>query len=97
MGVLELIDNLDVVELDVEVLVDALEDALELNVVLEFDRDLVVDEGLEEATTPRQLEFPYRSKAPGDQGNGGFVQRRLAYLKKSMVLVVQVGEMQGRE
>lgn len=49
MGVLELIDNLDVVELDVEVLVDALEDALELNVVLEFDRDLVVDEGLEEA------------------------------------------------
>lgn len=94
MGVLELIDNLDVVELDVEVLVDALEDALELNVVLEFDRDLVVDEGLEEATTPRQLEFPYRSKAPGDQGNGGFVQRWLAYLKKSMVLV---GEMQGRE
>lgn len=97
MGVLELIDNLDVVELDIEVLVDALEDALELNVVLEFDRDLVVDEGLEEATTPRQLKFPYCSKAPGDQGNGGFVQRRLAYLKKSIVLVVQVGEMQGRE
>lgn len=49
MGVLELLDNLDVVELDVEVLVHALEDALELDVVLELDRDLVVDEGLEEA------------------------------------------------
>jgi hypothetical protein len=49
VGVLELLDNLDVVELDVEVLVHALEDALELDVVLELDRDLVVDEGLEEA------------------------------------------------
>lgn len=49
MGVLELLDNLDIVELDVEVLVHALEDALELDVVLELDRDLVVDEGLEEA------------------------------------------------
>jgi hypothetical protein len=49
VGVLELLDNLDVVELDVEILVHALEDALELDVVLELDRDLVVDEGLEEA------------------------------------------------
>lgn len=49
MRVLELLDDLDVVELDVEVLVDALEDAADLDVVLELDRDLVVDEGLEEA------------------------------------------------
>lgn len=47
MGVLELLDNLDIVKLDVEVLVHTLEDALELDVVLELDRDLVVDEGLE--------------------------------------------------
>ena len=78
MGVLELIDNLDVVELDVEVLVDALEDALELNVVLELDGDLVVDESLEEATTPRQLEVPYRSQALSDHGNSGFAGRGTA-------------------
>lgn len=47
--VLELLDDLDVVELDVEELVDALEHAADLNVVLELDRDLVVDEGFEEA------------------------------------------------
>lgn len=49
MGVLELLDDLDVVELDIEVLVDALEDAADLDVVFELDRDLVVDEGFEEA------------------------------------------------
>lgn len=49
MGVLDLLKNLDVVELDVEVLVDALEDTADLDVILELDRDLVVDEGFEEA------------------------------------------------
>ena len=49
MRVLELLDDLDVVELDIEVLVDALEDAADLDVVFELDRDLVVDEGFEEA------------------------------------------------
>lgn len=48
MRVFDLLDNLDVVELDIEVLVNALEGSLELNVVLELDGDLVVDEGLEE-------------------------------------------------
>lgn len=49
MRILELLHDLDVVELDVEVLVDALEHAADLYVVLELDRDLVVDEGFEEA------------------------------------------------
>lgn len=49
MGVLELLDDGDVVELDVEILVDALQRASELDVVFELDRDLVVDEGFEEA------------------------------------------------
>ena len=49
MRVLDLLEHLDVVELDVEVLVDALEDAADLDVVFELDRDLVVDEGFEEA------------------------------------------------
>lgn len=49
VGVLELLEHLDVVELDVEVLVDALEDAADLDVVLELDRDLVVNERLKEA------------------------------------------------
>lgn len=49
MRVLELIDNLYVVELNVEILIDALEGASDLDVVLELDRHLVVDERLEEA------------------------------------------------
>ena len=56
MRVLDLLHDLDVVELDVEVLVDALEDAADLDVVFELDCDLVVDEGLEEA----------------EEGGGGF-------------------------
>lgn len=53
MRILELLDHRDVVELDVEVLVDALEDAADLDVVFELDRDLMVDERFEEA-----LEIP---------------------------------------
>lgn len=49
MGVLELLDDGDVVELDVEELVDALEGAADRDVILELDRDFVVDERLEEA------------------------------------------------
>lgn len=49
MRVLELLDNLNVVELDVEVLIHALEGSLELNIVLELHGDLVVDESLKEA------------------------------------------------
>ena len=55
MRVLELLEDLDVVELDVEVLVDALEDAADLDVVLELDGDLVVDEGFEEAVVVSML------------------------------------------
>lgn len=47
--VLELLDDGDVVELDVEILVHALERAAKLDVVLELHRDLLVDERLEEA------------------------------------------------
>lgn len=49
MRILELLHNLDIIQLDVEVLIDALERAADLNVVLELDSDLVVDERLEEA------------------------------------------------
>ena len=49
MRILELLDHRDVVELDVEVLVDALKDAADLDVVFELDRDLMVDECFEEA------------------------------------------------
>lgn len=47
--ILELLDDGDVVELDVEELVDALQRAADRDVVLELDRDFVVDEGFEEA------------------------------------------------
>jgi hypothetical protein len=49
MRVLDLLQNLNIVELDVEVLVDALEDTTDLDIILELDRDLVVDEGFEKA------------------------------------------------
>jgi hypothetical protein len=49
MRVLDFLQNLNVVELDVEVLVDTLEDTTDLDIILELDRDLVVDEGFEEA------------------------------------------------
>jgi hypothetical protein len=43
MRILDLLDNADVFQLDVKILVDALERATDLDVVLEFDCDLVVD------------------------------------------------------
>lgn len=49
VGVPQLLVDRDVVELDVEVLVDRLEGARHLDVVLELDGDGLVDEGLEEA------------------------------------------------
>ena len=49
MWILQLLDDLDVVKLDVEVLVDALEGAPDEDIVLELHRDSGVDEGLEEA------------------------------------------------
>ena len=45
--VLELLEDLDIIKLDVEVLVDALQGPPDLDVILELDGDLVVDEGLE--------------------------------------------------
>lgn len=49
VGVAQLLVDRDVVELDVEVLVDRLERARHLDVVLKLDGDGLVDEGLEEA------------------------------------------------
>lgn len=49
MGVLEFLHDLDIVELDVKVLVNTLKDTTELDIVLELDRDLMVDEGLKKA------------------------------------------------
>lgn len=57
MGIFQLVDHGNVVKLDVEILVYALERAAQLDVVLEFDGDLVVDEGLEEAVRPCQFRY----------------------------------------
>lgn len=48
MGILELLNHRDLIKLDVEILIDALQNAADLDVILEFDRDLVVDECFEE-------------------------------------------------
>lgn len=50
MRILELLYYLDVIELDVEVLVHAFQNALELDVVFELYGDFMVDERLEETT-----------------------------------------------
>jgi hypothetical protein len=50
MRVLELFHDGDIVELDVEVLVDAFESSADLNIVLQLDSDLMINERLEEAT-----------------------------------------------
>lgn len=49
MGILDIVDDADVVELNVEILIDALERSADLDVILELNCDLVVDERLEEA------------------------------------------------
>ncbi|CAG8953797.1 hypothetical protein HYFRA_00006689 [Hymenoscyphus fraxineus] len=62
MGILQFLHYLYVVEFDVEVLVDGLQHALDLDVVLELDGDFMVYQGLEEAIygkwTPRNLSEP---------------------------------------
>lgn len=48
MRVLDLFDNLYIIQLNIEVLIHALQRASDLYVVLELDRHLVVNERLEE-------------------------------------------------
>ena len=51
MRVLDLLNDLNVVQLDVKVLVNALQRPANLNVVLKFNRNLMVDEGFEKTGT----------------------------------------------
>lgn len=53
MRVLHLLDNGNIIQLDVEVLIHALQRATHGNVILELHRHLVVDESLEEAVGSR--------------------------------------------
>jgi len=68
--ILELVEDGNVIELDVEVLVDALEDAADLDVVLELDRDLLVDEGFKEAareSTSECVSHPWLGEGGGQR------------------------------
>lgn len=49
MWVFQVLNHLDFIELNIEVLIDRLEDTADLDIVLEFDSDFVVHQGLEEA------------------------------------------------
>lgn len=60
MRVLDLLDDADVLQLDVEILVDTLERATDLNVIFEFDRDLMVDEGFEEAVSSWSVQSSFQ-------------------------------------
>lgn len=101
MRVLELFDDGNIVELDVEVLIYALERAAEADVVFELDGDLMVDEGFEEAAGW----LASITDTIFGVINGALLVRlgsRLLYLKKSMAGLVQMklvetsGEIGGR-
>ena len=49
MRILELLHHLNIIKLNVQVLIDALEYTFELYVVFELHSDFVVNEGFEEA------------------------------------------------
>lgn len=55
MWVLEFLNDGNVVKLDVEVLVYALERAAQLDIILEFHGDLVVYQGFEEASASKLI------------------------------------------
>jgi hypothetical protein len=86
MRILQLLNDGDVVKLDVEVLVDALERAAELDVVLELDGDLMVDERLEEArdgmSASRHGLLSLRRRGMCERGAACLI---FPYLKKSIV------------
>jgi hypothetical protein len=72
---LQLIHHRYIIKLNIQILVDALQDATDLDVVLEFHRHFVIDEGLKEAA--RELEPKIndketilRSKTQRDRGRG---------------------------
>lgn len=50
MRVLQLLHNTNIIQLNIQILIDTLQRAPNLDVVLELDCDFMVDEGLEEAT-----------------------------------------------
>ena len=49
MRIFDLIHHFNIIELDVQELIDGFEGAADGDVILELDRDLMVDEGFEEA------------------------------------------------
>lgn len=53
MRVLQLLHHTNIIQLDIQILINALQRAADLDVVLELDRDFVVDERLEEADDSR--------------------------------------------
>ena len=57
MRVFQLLDDVDVVQFDVEILINRLECASDLNIVLQLHRHLVINQRLEE-TGIRSILFP---------------------------------------
>ena len=74
VGVLDLLDDANVIELDVEVLVDALEGTADLDVVFKLDCDDCVDERLEEAV--RVSPSVYLASMAGTEAVGSLEPQR---------------------
>lgn len=53
MWILEFFHHLNIIELDVEILIDRFERAADRDIVLQFHRHFVVDQGLEKTVRPR--------------------------------------------
>ena len=56
MRIQRLVYNRDVVELDIQILIHALQRAPTLDIVLELDRDLLVDQRFEKAISPTSVD-----------------------------------------
>lgn len=51
MRVLDKVQHFDIVQLDIQVLIDGFQDTPNADIVLEFDRDRLVSQGLEKAVS----------------------------------------------
>lgn len=70
MWILHLLNHRDIIQLDVQILIHALQCSSDRNVVLELDGDFVVDKSLEEAEEQHDDEIGVGGR---QRGGGGIV------------------------
>lgn len=86
MRVFELFDHSDIVELDIQVLIHALQSTLDGDIILQFDRDLAIDKRLEE-TSSCQLPMTLLSLS-GSNSRGTHLKNSIAALTLQISIVL---------